>query len=83
MKVREVEWDETEQAMMLALGEYRASTCGGCGGYLPETTAGEHYKVVGPPLKCFSCVEIARASKAYGSANSEHAHLTRWRVERR
>lgn len=38
VSVTESEWDEQEQAWMLALAAWRMSRCPGCGGNLAETT---------------------------------------------
>ncbi len=62
---REVEWDEQEQGWMLALAEYEALTCTGCGGWLPETTAAENeYRYALPePIVCHGCNIQAIAQK--------------------
>lgn len=63
----ETEWDEQEQAWMLALAEYRASRCPGCGGNLAETTASGSEGKYGPdlPLQCFQCEALGRSHDAY------------------
>jgi hypothetical protein len=63
----ETEWDETEQAWMLALAMYRETRCPGCGGDLNVTTKAEHeerYKAE-LPLQCFRCVAFSRSNDAY------------------
>lgn len=63
----EPEWDETEQAWILALAMYRETRCPGCGGNLNVTTKAEHedqYKAE-LPLQCFRCVGFARDNDAY------------------
>lgn len=64
----ESEWDEQQQAWMLALGEYRASRCPcGCGEPARETLSNEDsgpaYHVP-PPLRCRArdALSIAQAS---------------------
>ena len=60
---REVEWDEEQQAWMLALAIYRRDQCGKCGSYLPESTAfdmDDAYEAVGPFL-CGGCQAVGRA----------------------
>jgi len=63
----EVEWDETEQAWMLALAMYRETRCPGCGGDLNVTTQSEHERQYKPelPLQCFRCVAFGRSNDAY------------------
>jgi hypothetical protein len=48
----ETEWDETEQAYMLALGLYRAGLCPNCNGRLEETTAAENEAATGLSCRC-------------------------------
>lgn len=64
---------------MLALAEYRAGTCGGCGGRLEETTTHETWDAL-PPLLCYRCEVIAIAQ-----TNHDHKHPTalRWGAVRR
>jgi hypothetical protein len=82
---REAEWDEYEQALMLALGEYRSLTCESCHGWLPDTTApeperGHRWRVTaGPPCQACVAVDITATAAAKGD---KQAHLRRWRVER-
>jgi hypothetical protein len=60
----EVEWDEEQQAIMLALGRYRDLLCKGCGGWLPETTeieADGAYRVE-PPIRCHRCAAFSIAT---------------------
>lgn len=62
---REPEWDDDEQAWMLALLLYR-SQLGPCGHYLPESTAAnaEDRYDVGEPIRCHACTAVAVASAA-------------------
>jgi hypothetical protein len=65
--VSDVEWDETEQGWMLALGLHRAGRCPGCGGDLAVTTDPENEDRFRHelPLQCQRCVAFARAGEAY------------------
>jgi hypothetical protein len=45
---------------MLALAEYRAARCGGCGGDLLETTSHENWDAV-PPMRCHKCTDRDRS----------------------
>lgn len=84
MTTREVEWDEQEQAWMLALAEYRACLCE-AGHWLPETTALEADGdwTVDPPVKCHACVATAIVADHYAKANPKQSHLARWRARRK
>jgi ribosomal protein S27AE len=65
--VPEQEWDEQQQAHMLALAAYRATLCPACGGFLPDTTEAEaedRYHC-GPPHVCHRCVALDIATKSY------------------
>jgi hypothetical protein len=68
---------------MLALALYRQQTCGGCGGWLPETTNhdAEAYRVA-LPLRCGRCTAIGISQDAY-TPNSYQVHATRWIAELR
>jgi hypothetical protein len=63
----EPEWDEVEQAWMIALNIWRANRCPGCGGDLSVTTKPENEERFQPelPLECFRCVAYARSHEAY------------------
>ena len=63
----ESEWDADERAWMLALGEYRDGLCRTCGGTLDETTDAlneDRYHRL-DPVRCYRCLEYARADAAY------------------
>jgi hypothetical protein len=82
---RDVEWDEQQQALMLALAEYRSMSCEGCGGWLPDTTAdgvdATDFEVPGP-MKCHQCVAISIHAEAFAK-NGKQPHLARWRAKRK
>lgn len=65
--VPETEWDEQQQAHMLALAMYRDSLCPNCRGYLPDTTAPEADDdyVCGPPHVCNRCLALDIAAGSY------------------
>jgi hypothetical protein len=82
----ETEWDETQQAYILALAAYRRRICGGCGGDLEETTAPENedrYKAE-LPLQCHRCKEFARVQERYRDEPHSHTflHVVRLRPSR-
>jgi hypothetical protein len=65
--VPDAEWDEQEQAWMLALKQYRDSRCPHCGGDLAVTTDPKNEDSFRHelPLQCFRCVGFARGREAY------------------
>lgn len=55
----ETEWDEEQQAYMLALAHHRKLTCQSCGGWLPDTTEAEAEDAYVAELeRCHSCVAL-------------------------
>lgn len=78
--VPEVEWDEQEQAWMLALTERESLCCNGCGGWLPETTdlANDDRYVPPKPVRCHSCSALAIGRKMRG--DKENPQVQRWPV---
>lgn len=64
---REVEWDEEQRALALAMFQFQAETCHGCGGWLQETTAeeAEGKYVALPPIRCHRCKVINAEREAY------------------
>lgn len=64
-----MEWDEQEQAWMLALKAYRDTRCPGCNGNLTVTTAQENEDRYRHelPLECYRCQGFARSHKAQES----------------
>lgn len=54
---------------MLALANWRALTCTGCGGWLPETTAKENSDAYAPPrpVRCHCCDALGIAQEVRGS----------------
>ena len=79
---REAEWDEEQQAWMLALLLYRTQL-GPCGHYLPHTAAGdaEERYYTPEPARCHACTAIAATSKAYIDSPQPQALL--FHAERR
>ena len=69
-----MEWDEEQQATMLALAMVRQATCDGCGGHLPDTTApeAEGAYVADAPLRCHCCTAIAIKAEQYRDAAQAH-----------
>jgi len=63
----EPEWDEREQAWMLALAQYRATRCPQCSGDLAVTTAPENEEKfkAEPPMQCFRCLAFSRSHEEY------------------
>lgn len=58
-------------------------TCGGCGGYLPETTAADADEgyVADIPIRCHRCTAVAVQVNAYRDA--QHPHALRFPAHRR
>lgn len=78
----EPEWDEEERAWVLALLDYEADQCRGCGGQLSETTDPDtegKWKVQ-LPVRCHKCTALAEHQQAY--AETKHNHALLWAAER-
>lgn len=60
-------WELRDVALVLALQEYEADTCSGCGHQLSETTdrANDGRYTVGLPVRCHACTALAPASEKY------------------
>lgn len=68
---------------MLALQAYEDARCGGCGGFLPDTTdqsADEGYRVP-DPTRCHRCTAISQKAESYRDARQPQALL--FHAERR
>ena len=63
----EVEWDEGEQTVMLALQAYRGALCPLCGGPLSICTAAENEMKydAGLPVRCHATTARGRAAEPY------------------
>jgi hypothetical protein len=63
----EVEWDESEQTVMLALHQYRNSLCPKCGGPLDKCTdpANEMKYTAGLPIRCHATTARGKAAEPY------------------
>lgn len=76
----ESEWNRDEQALMLALAEYRSELCDGCGGHLAETTRPENdgqYDADGPYL-CYRCEAIGGARARFVKDRPHVTNPYRW-----
>jgi hypothetical protein len=65
--VREPEWSEQDQFLMLALARYRDDLCPSCHGDMHETTDianDDGYRSL-PPIRCHRCTELARSAERY------------------
>lgn len=80
---REVEWDDAERGWAVALLEYEADICQGCGGRLSETTdpASEGHWHVPLPTRCHRCTSLAAAQEPY--RETKHGGALLWSAERR
>lgn len=84
MTTREVEWDEEQQAIMLALDLYRSLIHAPCGGYLPDTTAAEAVYKADIPVRCKLCTALAEAHTDHMKApHAPHPEALLWPVRRR
>jgi len=85
----EVEWDDEERAWALALLDYEANKCAGCGGQCDETTDDDVDWEVPPPTRCFRCEAIATAQEPFhgqdatGRPKWKHPHALLWEAKRK
>jgi hypothetical protein len=76
-----VEWDEDEQAQVLALLDYESQLCSGCGGFLPDTTDADGRWTAGLPHRCLRCDAVQTKQHDYEKTTNPSA-LVVWPVER-
>jgi hypothetical protein len=86
----EAEWSPQQAGWMLALAEYEAGICDGCGHPLEETLATEAEDwVTPPPVRCAVCTRIAMQMDDYADVKSKnpkptpHMQALRWRAVRK
>jgi len=89
---RDVEFDDDEQAGVLAYEEMLDNQCPGCGGQLDETTdpANEGEYEGSPPTRCFKCDALLAAQEPYlqvdqrtGKPVTHRPQALLWEVHRR
>lgn len=81
--VHEAEWTVEDREAALALQDYEASLCSGCGQPLEETTKPEReyaYKAQ-LPIRCHYCTAASRGQAEYD--DSEHSHALHFPVKLR
>lgn len=77
----ETEWDDTQQAWMIAYHLYEADRCSGCGGRWSETTDRKNEEAyVTEAIRCHSCTARAIAHEA---AQNVHQPSAVYRIVRR
>lgn len=65
--VREPEWSDQDQLLMLALARYRGDLCPICHGDMVETTDianDDGYRAL-PPIRCHRCTALGRSAEQY------------------
>ena len=70
-------WDDDDRELALALHDYEADQCPGCGGQLSITTAPEAEErfAPGPSYRCHRCTAMAQAAELRKDAPSPTALL--------
>jgi hypothetical protein len=81
--VSETEWDEQQQAWMLALDLWRAQRCPHCGRNLDECTSAqaEDAWVAPPPTRCHAATAVSIRQDQY--RDTPQAETLLWSVHRR
>lgn len=81
--VPESEWDETEQAWMLALKEYKATRCPLCGRSLAVCTdpANEFKFKAQPPTRCHDTTQRQVMAEKYAKGETRNAGALMYRTE--
>lgn len=84
------EWDEEQQAVMVALAIWRDNRCNRCGGDLTETTDEENDGTPGHgtyvpvlPIRCHRCTALAKSEAKYRDLKAETPHALIHQVELR
>lgn len=80
----ETEWDAQQRGWMLALAEYRASRCGGCGQnvYESQTHEGTHAWRA-KARRCWACDRLGRTqAQAAEQFPDVPPGARKWRVEK-
>lgn len=74
----EPEWDSDDRTMALALLDYEADRCPGCGGQMRETTAPDSAGRwdAGLPHRCHACTALSVAQAPYQQV--QHAQALLW-----
>lgn len=81
----ESEWDAEQRGWMLALADYEATRCQGCGGDVHETfdVTNQFAWHVDAPWQCHRCAAIERGADAFTAAGGEPRPSHRWIPEKR
>jgi hypothetical protein len=58
---------------VLAWLDYESSLCGGCGGYLPETTDPDASFLAEPPYRCKRCDVVETMQQEYEDQKNPRA----------
>lgn len=86
---REIEFDEDEQAGVLAYEELLDNQCPGCGGQIDETTDPDVHWHAPPPTRCFKCDARLTAQTPFFEINQDtgkpltpNVQALLWQVDR-
>lgn len=65
-------WTAADREWAMALLEYEADLCGGCGQPRSESMAAEHqFSYVPTALRCHGCAAVAQESERYAGPESD------------
>lgn len=78
---RDVEFDDDEQAGVLAYEELLDNQCPGCGGQIDETTDPDIDWHAPPPTRCFKCDTRMQAQEPYMAVNKDSGRPVTPRVD--
>ena len=78
-------WGATDRALALALTEYEANLCDGCGQPMHESMdpATEGQWVAPLPMRCHACTAIAHRAKDYPEDKVDAVSALKFHAERR
>ncbi|PXY20877.1 hypothetical protein [Prauserella muralis] len=80
MTTREVEWDDDEQAKVIAFLDYEDQLCPHCSGFLPDTTDPEKSWQADAPSRCYRCDVVLQKQADYTEQRRPEA-LVSWPVK--